>query len=34
MDAVVIERIQEEERGATAELQYPRVLFTRERNDG
>jgi hypothetical protein len=25
MDAVVIERIEEEERGAPAELQYPRV---------
>jgi hypothetical protein len=25
MDAVVIERIKEEERGAAAELQYPRA---------
>jgi hypothetical protein len=32
MDAVVIER--GESREAAAELQYPRVLFTRERNGG
>jgi hypothetical protein len=39
MDAVVIERIEEEERGAAAELQYPRatvprILFTSARGRG